>query len=79
MNKTSRVIEKSIKNCRRVTSLLDTGKPVGEGGSNNTKIPFTEIGKLLEGQEQALVNLQLYIQRCGARENKITGKWQRAK
>ncbi|KFY80885.1 hypothetical protein V499_00295 [Pseudogymnoascus sp. VKM F-103] len=79
MNKTLGVIEKSIKNCGRVTSLLDTGKPMGEVGGNNTKIPFTEIGRLLKKQEQALVNLQLYIQRCGARESKITGKWQRAK
>jgi hypothetical protein len=79
MNKTLGVIEKSIKNYGRVTSLLDTGKPMGEVGGNNTKIPFTEISRLLKKQEQALVNLQLYIQRYGARESKITGKWQRAK
>lgn len=79
MNKTLVVVEKSIKDCRGVISLLGTGKPAGEVGGNNTKFDFAEVGKLLERQKQSLVNLQLYIQRCGARESKITGKWQRAK
>ncbi|OBT64126.1 hypothetical protein VE03_06286 [Pseudogymnoascus sp. 23342-1-I1] len=78
MNKTSRVVEKSIKDCRAVISLLGTGKLVGEVGGNNTIFDFTEAGKLLGAQEQLLVNLQLYIQRCGG-ESKIAGNWQREK
>lgn len=79
MNNTSRVIDESIENCKKVAILLGTGKPVGEVGGNNTKLPLAEITKLLERQEQGLENLRRYIQRCGASESKITGKWQRAK
>ncbi|KFY32247.1 hypothetical protein V493_00380 [Pseudogymnoascus sp. VKM F-4281 (FW-2241)] len=79
MNETSRVIEESIEDCRRVISLLRTGKHVGEVGGINTKVHNTEIGELLEKQERSMMDVQLYIQSCGARESKITGKWQRAK
>jgi hypothetical protein len=57
MNKTLEVIRKLIKNYKRVTTLLGIGKLISKVGSNNTKIPFIEISKLLEMQEQALVNL----------------------
>lgn len=79
MNKTSKVIEKLTEDCRRVISLVGTGKPAGEVDGNDTKVHYTEIGKLVEKQERSLAYLQLYIQRCGATERKITGKWQRTK
>lgn len=78
MNETSQVIEKVIKDCRGIISLVRTGKPAGEVGGNDTTVHYTEIGKLLENQEQSLAYLQLYIQGCGAMESKITEEWQRS-
>jgi hypothetical protein len=78
MNKTSKSIEKVMKNCREILSLVRTGKPAHEVGADDTTVHYTEICKLLEKQEQSLALLQLYIQRCGAKESKITKAWQSA-
>ena len=84
MRKTSRVITNVLEDCQKTLKLVREElvhksfvEMEGYSAKDTTVHSYTEIGTLLERQEENLENLRLYIQQRWAKESKKNGKGRR--
>ncbi|KFZ20005.1 hypothetical protein V501_00350 [Pseudogymnoascus sp. VKM F-4519 (FW-2642)] len=85
MRKTSRVITNVLEDCQETLKLVRAKELVhksvveaeGYSAKDTTVHSYTEIGTLLERQEENLEKLRLYIQQRWAKESKENGKGRR--